>query len=159
MTPVRVLATLAIVMPEHSQPSRFLRVLIVDDHRCGRQGLSALLALQGDIEVVGEAANEREAVELANRHAPHVVVMAVERPPVGGPGAIPRIKTACPLVHVIALSIHDEVRERAMDEGADAFLVKGQPEGLLEVLRRLRDEVDRAEDDGRAKTQPAGDQG
>jgi DNA-binding NarL/FixJ family response regulator len=131
-------------MPEHPKPSRRLRVLIVDDHRSGRLGLSALLALQEDIEVVAEAANEREAVELANRHTPHVVLMGVERPPMGGPGAIRRIKTACPHEHVIVLSIHDDVQGRAMNEGADSFLVKGEPpDELLEALRRLRDQLDR----------------
>jgi DNA-binding NarL/FixJ family response regulator len=115
-------------------------VLIVDDHRSARHALAALLSLHQDVEVVGEAASESEALELANRHTLHVVLMGVERPPMGGVDAIRLIKRACPHVRVMVLSIHDDVRERAMNEGADAFLVKGgPPEGLLAALRQLHD--------------------
>jgi DNA-binding NarL/FixJ family response regulator len=125
-------------MTEQPQTAHPLRVLIVDDQSFARRALAALLSLQENIEIVGEAANGNEAIELAGRHRPHVVVMDVEMPVMDGMEATRRITRAWPHIHVVIFSMHDELRQRALKEGAHAFLVKGEkPERLLELLSQL----------------------
>jgi DNA-binding NarL/FixJ family response regulator len=130
-------------MPEQPQPSHLLRVLIVDDQASVRHALAAFLSLQQEIEVVGEAANGCEAVELARRCIPHVVLMDIEMPLMDGIEATRWIKQVLPHVRVVMLSLHDELRGRARQKGADDFLVKGEPpERLLELLGRLHQQVE-----------------
>ena len=73
-----------------------LRVLLVDDHEIVRQGLGSLLQEMPDVVVVGEAANGREAIHLANELRPDVVIMDVSMPLMSGEEATRQIKTSCP---------------------------------------------------------------
>jgi DNA-binding NarL/FixJ family response regulator len=117
-------------------------VLVVDDQESARQGLIALLSLQPDLEIVGEAANGREAIRLTTKHQPHVVLMDIEMPLMDGIEATRWIKQVWPHIKVVILSIHDELRERVLNEGADAFLAKGEPpERLLAILKQLHEQV------------------
>jgi DNA-binding NarL/FixJ family response regulator len=102
-----------------------VKVLIADDHRLIREGLRALLE-QAGVEVVGEAADGHEAVELARQLRPHVVVMDVGMPGLNGIGATKRIRVEAPLVKVIALSMHSDRRyvTAMLDAGASGYLLK-----------------------------------
>ncbi len=104
-----------------------LRVLIVDDSASARKGLKALLSLWPEIEVVGEAAGGREAIELIKEQRPDVVLMDARMPDVDGLRATRRIKAQWPEVGVIVLTVHADLGVEALCAGADAFLVKGCP--------------------------------
>jgi CheY-like chemotaxis protein len=115
-----------------------LRVLLVDDHRIVRQGIEAILAEAPDIEVVGQADNGREAVDLAHRLRPEVIVMDVAMPVMAGDEATRQIKQRLPHIRVIALSMFDDARvaDRMRRAGAAAYLLKTAPaEELLAAIR------------------------
>ena len=83
-----------------------IRILLVDDHAIVRQGFKMILSAQTDMEIVGEAANGREAVELADQLKPDIVVMDVAMPELNGIEATRRVVAAAPHIRVIALSMH-----------------------------------------------------
>ncbi len=115
-----------------------LRVLLVDDHEVMREGLATLLNEQGDLEVVGQANNGREAVELANRLRPDVVVMDVAMPVLAGDEATRQIKSQWPHMRVVALSMFEErdMSEAMRRAGAERYLLKTAPSD--EVLAAIR---------------------
>jgi DNA-binding NarL/FixJ family response regulator len=84
-----------------------IRVLLVDDHAILRDGIHALLALQDDIEVVGEAADGREAIEKARQLAPDIVLMDIVMPLMDGLEACRRICKENPKIRVIVLTQYD----------------------------------------------------
>src|SRR5690348_15695907 len=96
-----------------------IRVLIVDDHGVIRRGLRGFLDLLDDIEVVGEAENGRQAVDLAARLKPDVVLMDLLMPELDGLGAITEIKAAQPEVEIVALTsfIEEEKVTTALEAG------------------------------------------
>jgi DNA-binding NarL/FixJ family response regulator len=102
-----------------------IRVLIADDKRSARQGLKALLARIPEIEVVGEAADGQEAVDLTAVYHPDVVLMDVQMPKMDGLEATRRIKNQWPAVKIIILTLYSQHRHAALAAGADAFLLKG----------------------------------
>ena len=101
------------------------RVLIADDHPHALHGLRAMLAASPAIEIVGEAAHGREAVEQAEKCRPDVVVMDARMPVMDGLEATRLIKKRQPEVRVIVLPMYPLHRGEALAAGADAFLVKG----------------------------------
>lgn len=103
------------------------RVLIVDDNEHVRKDLRTALSLDGDIEIVGEAADGREAIGLAGSIQPDVILMDLEMPVMDGYESTRQIKTRCPSCKVIALTVHDyeSARTKAHEAGVDTFLVKG----------------------------------
>jgi DNA-binding NarL/FixJ family response regulator len=112
-----------------------IRVLIADDRLSSRNGLRALLATQLEIEIVGEAADGREAVHLVEQCQPDVVLMDLRMPVIDGLEATRMIKGRWPQVKVIALTMYSSHQSEALSAGADAFLVKGCPaEDLLEAI-------------------------
>lgn len=105
---------------------RKTRVLLADDHAVVRQGFRFILEAQPDMEVVGEAANGREAVDRAEQLKPDVVVMDVSMPELNGIEATRRIGEAAPRTRVLALSMHKDsvyVRE-ILKAGARGYLLK-----------------------------------
>jgi CheY-like chemotaxis protein len=115
-----------------------LRVLLADDHKIVREGIESMLVGEPDIEIVGQAGNGREAVDLACRLEPDVVVMDVSMPVMSGDEATRQIKRHRPQTRVIALSMHDEaqVSNRMRRAGAAAYLSKTAPsEELLAAIR------------------------
>jgi DNA-binding NarL/FixJ family response regulator len=117
------------------------RVLIVDDSRQVRQELRTLLPLAGDIEIVGEAADGREAIHLAQALQPEVVLMDLEMPVLDGYEATRQIKAGCPSCRVVAMTVHgyEEARQKAMQAGVDVFLVKGvSVEALIQAISEGR---------------------
>jgi DNA-binding NarL/FixJ family response regulator len=106
--------------------SKRIRILLVDDHAVVRQGFKMILAAQTDMEIVGEAGNGREAVELAGELKPDVVVMDVAMPELNGIEATRRLAETAPHARVVALSMHKDsvyVRE-ILRAGARAYLLK-----------------------------------
>jgi DNA-binding NarL/FixJ family response regulator len=115
-----------------------LRVLIVDDVEQVRQDLRTLLAVAGGIEVVAEASNGLEAIQLVETMGPQAVLMDLQMPVLEGYEAIRQIKASQPSCRVIALSVHDRLEEqhRAREAGADAFVAKGADyQVLLSAIR------------------------
>jgi len=102
------------------------RVLVADDHEIMREGLGALLAKESDMEVVGQAANGREAVELAARLLPDAIIMDIAMPDLNGIDATRQIKEKHPDVKIIGLSSHCERRLIAgmLKAGASGYLLK-----------------------------------
>jgi len=113
------------------------RVLIVDDVDQVRYDLGIALALSGELDIVGEAADGLEAVRLAERLSPDVVLMDLEMPLMDGYEATKWIKARCPFCKVVALTVHgyDEAREKACQCGIDAFLLKGAP--IQEIVQTI----------------------
>jgi DNA-binding NarL/FixJ family response regulator len=85
-----------------------IRVLIADDHTLVRDGIRSLLALTADIEIVGEAANGREALEKVRQLVPDVVLMDLAMPIMGGLEATRRIRREFPATKVLALTQYDD---------------------------------------------------
>src|SRR5512132_1930705 len=117
-----------------------IRILLADDHAVVRQGFKALLGAQPDMEIVGEAANGREAVELAEQGKPDIVVMDVAMPELNGIEATRRLLASLPHTRVIALSMHKDsvyVRE-VLRAGARGYLLKDSPPAdLLSAIRSV----------------------
>jgi two-component system, NarL family, response regulator NreC len=103
-----------------------IRILLADDHALVRQGFRMILEAQPDMEIVGQAGNGREAVELASKLHPDVAVMDVAMPELNGIEATRRITNVSPRTRVLALSMHKDsmyVRE-ILRAGARGYLLK-----------------------------------
>jgi two-component system nitrate/nitrite response regulator NarL len=117
-----------------------LRVLLVDDHLLFRKGLARLLDGQPDFEVVGEAKNGLEALEMARRLEPDLVLMDIRMPGSDGLEATGRIKAHLPKTQVVVLTVSDDPDDltAAVRHGADGYLLKDLlPELLFQQLRGL----------------------
>ena len=102
-----------------------IRLLLADDHAFCRKALRILLSTWPEVELVGEAQDGREALELVERTQPDVVLMDLQMPVCDGLEAIRCIKHRWPGVRVIALTVHGSSRPAAQAAGADCFLLKG----------------------------------
>jgi DNA-binding NarL/FixJ family response regulator len=106
-----------------------------------RQGLRSILESYADLEVVGEAADGEEAVDLAGRYQPEIVIMDVNMPRLNGIDATRRIKEASPHIVVIGLSVHTSPQnaEALLNAGAVAVVSKEQAaEDLYRTIERVR---------------------
>src|SRR5499427_4641907 len=116
------------------------RILLADDHAVVRQGFKLSLGAQPDMEIVGEAGNGREAVELAEKLRPDVAVMDVAMPELNGIEATRRITETSPRTRVLALSMHKDsvyVRE-ILRAGARGYLLKdAKEEDFLAAVRAV----------------------
>ncbi len=103
-----------------------IRVLIADDHTLVRQGIRSLLALAADIEIVGEAADGRQAVEKVRQLAPDVVLMDLAMPKMGGLEATRRIRKESPATKVLAVTQYDDSEYviPVIEAGARGFVTK-----------------------------------
>ncbi len=115
-----------------------IRILLADDHAVVRQGFKMILGAQPDMEIVGEAGNGREAVELAEALKPEVVVMDVAMPELNGIEAARRLAASTPHTRVLALSMHKDsvyVRE-ILRAGARGYLLKDS--GAADLISAVR---------------------
>ncbi len=121
-------------------PKKQITVMLVEDHPTVRKGLRALLNADGQFAVVGEAANGREAVALARKLRPEVILMDIAMPVLNGLQATRKIIAANPAARVIMLSAHsdDEYVESARVFGAVGYLEKQTSAGILaEAIRAV----------------------
>ncbi|HUT68811.1 MAG TPA: response regulator transcription factor, partial [Dehalococcoidales bacterium] len=103
-----------------------IRVLVVDDHTIVRDGICALLALAGDIEVVGEATNGNEALKMVSKLHPDVVLMDIAMPIMGGLEATRRISKEFPKTKVLVITQHDDKEYvfPVLESGASGLISK-----------------------------------
>jgi DNA-binding NarL/FixJ family response regulator len=117
-----------------------IRILAVDDHALLRDGISALIGNQSDMQLVAEASNGREAIELFRQHQPDVTLMDLQMPEMGGIDALSAIRGEFPEARIIVLTTYagDVQVFRAMKAGARAFLLKGLlRKELLDTIRAV----------------------
>lgn len=115
-----------------------IRILIVDDERLIRSALAAILAAEADFEVIGQAADGLEALELVEQLDPDVVLMDVSMPRMDGTRATRLITSACPGVKVIGLSMHDDdwMARTMLEAGASGYLEKAaELDTLIDTIR------------------------
>ncbi|MGH7181587.1 MAG: response regulator [Nitrospiraceae bacterium] len=113
-----------------------IRVVLADDHVLIRAGLRALLHSLPNIEVIGEASDGHEAVDVIARHQPDVVIMDIGMPGLNGVDSTRRIVKQCPGTRVVILSMHanEEYVGRALEAGAMGYLLKGAEPAELELV-------------------------
>jgi len=123
-----------------AQALKTVRFMIVDDQQIIREGLAGMLSSEPDLELVGVAENGREALELALTTKPHLVLMDLRMPLVGGAQAIREIRKVLPETRFIVLTVYDTDEELfdALRAGAKAFLLKDVSlEELVSVMRSV----------------------
>jgi len=116
-----------------------IRVLLADDHTVVRQGLRALLAAEEDIEIVGEAENGRQAIQLVKKLLPDVAVIDIAMPVLNGLEATRQITRSVPATKVLILSSYsdDEYVQQLTEAGAAGYLVKQT--AANELIKAIRE--------------------
>lgn len=115
-----------------------VRVMIADDHPLVRSGLRLLLEREGEFQVIAEAANGYEAIDLAALHKPDVILLDVGMPRLNGPDAAMSISQKVPTARIVMVSMHSDEAYvlRALKAGARGYLLKASPEA--DVLAAVR---------------------
>jgi DNA-binding NarL/FixJ family response regulator len=105
-----------------------IKVIIADDHRIVSEGIKQLLELDGDIEVIGQARNGIDCLDLMKKTNPEVLLLDINMPTLNGLGVLQRIrkKKTNDNIRILMLTIHNEVEylQRAMNFGADGYVLK-----------------------------------
>lgn len=118
-----------------------IRILIAEDQQLIRRAFATILAMESDIHVVGQAADGAEALELARRHRPDIVLMDLQMPRLDGIQATRRILADLPATHVVVLTTFDTdtLVFDAISAGAQAYLLKDASEAeILQTIRGVR---------------------
>ncbi|HEY7127635.1 MAG TPA: response regulator transcription factor [Ktedonobacterales bacterium] len=115
-----------------------IRVLLADDHDILREGLKALLTIQGGVEIVGEATTGRQTVELSEHLVPDVVLLDLSMPELDGLEVCRRIRAHQPQVRVLILTMHEreDYLHQALEAGASGYLVKRSAAAELRLALR-----------------------
>ena len=115
-----------------------IRLLLVDDQSLVREGLSSLLRAQADLEIVGQAANGREAIAIVRAQQPDVVLMDIRMPVMDGVAATRSLQAEFPQVKVLVLTTFDddEYLSQALHYGAKGYLLKDTPAAELAAAIR-----------------------
>lgn len=119
-----------------------IRVVIADDHALYRKGMGVVVELDGTAQIVGEASNGLEAVDVCSRLLPDVVLMDVRMPGVGGIEACARVRAAVPGTRILMLTMSDDESDlfEAIKAGASGYLLKDLPgEEVSAAIRRVHD--------------------
>jgi DNA-binding NarL/FixJ family response regulator len=115
-----------------------IRIVIADDHPIFRAGLQGLLSDQADFQVVGEAADGREAIAVVQHATPDVLLVDLQMPQLDGLGAIRQIRELAPNTRILVLTTYDSDGDilRAVEAGATGYLLKDTPrEELFRAIR------------------------
>ena len=115
-----------------------IRVLLVDDHHMVRDGLRVFLSVYDDLEIVAEAEDGEQAIELCAQVQPDVILMDIVMPNMDGPTATARIHKLFPQVQVLALTsfLEEGLVQRALQAGATGYLLKDvHPDKLAKAIR------------------------
>ncbi|TAK33154.1 MAG: response regulator transcription factor [Chloroflexota bacterium] len=118
--------------------SNSIRIVVADDHAIVREGIRLILQSQSDLEVVGEAATGREAIDLVAQHRPDLVLMDLAMPDLNGMEATLAIKSQHPEVQVLVLTMHDSQEQfyKMLQAGASGYVLKGSNKNdLLGAIR------------------------
>jgi DNA-binding NarL/FixJ family response regulator len=112
--------------------------MLVEDHTLLRVGLRALLSQDGDIEIVGEADNGRDAIRTIPQVCPHLIIMDLSMPGMNGIEAIAQIKRLYPQIRILVLTLHkaDEYIHESLKAGADGYMLKEASHEELRVAIR-----------------------
>lgn len=117
-----------------------IRILLAEDHTVVRQGLTAIIEDEPDMQVVAQARDGQQAVELYRQHQPHVVLMDLQMPNLDGVAAINHIRAEFPNAHIIVLTTYDGDEDiyRGLQAGAKGYLLKdATAEELLDAIRMV----------------------
>jgi DNA-binding NarL/FixJ family response regulator len=126
--------------PDVSLKTTSIRVMIADDHPALREGLSALLERQADLQVVAMAADGQEAIALVGSHQPDVILMDLRMPRLEGADAVAAICAQWPEARIIVLTTYDGDEDiyRALRAGAKGYLLKDAPcDELFTAIRQV----------------------
>ncbi|MGD9972935.1 MAG: response regulator [Desulfatirhabdiaceae bacterium] len=121
-----------------------IKVLLADDHSIVRAGLRRIVEESGDMVVVAEASNGREAIQLVQKNCPDVAVIDISMPDLDGLEVTGHLLSAYPDLPVIILTMHEEDQYvvRAIEAGAMGYITKrSAPEQLVTAIRQVRDGI------------------
>ena len=115
-----------------------ITIVLVDDHKIVREGLASILSEQPDVEVIAQAGNGRDAIDLTNRLKPNVVIMDVSMPQMNGEEATRQIKILSPETRIIAFSMFEdnEIVQKMYRAGAECYVLKTAP--CVNILAAIR---------------------
>jgi len=115
-----------------------IRILVVDDHQVVREGLRRMLELEVDIEVVGEAADAKEALTQVQLLSPEVILIDIKMPGIDGIELTRQLKEKQPACNVIMLTLYDEYLAEAIEAGAVGYLLKDiKRDELIRAIRAV----------------------
>jgi signal transduction histidine kinase/ActR/RegA family two-component response regulator len=129
-------------VPQAAAGGRKVRILLADDHTAIREAMADLFRSKDVFEVVAQAENGREAVELAKKNGPDIVLMDVSMPEMDGVEATALIRKTAPNVRVVGLSMHENeiTKKKMMSAGASAYIGKSTPlSKLVEIIRDIQE--------------------
>ncbi|HCU05207.1 MAG: hypothetical protein A2X77_01860 [Gammaproteobacteria bacterium GWE2_42_36] len=117
-----------------------IKIMIVDDHRLVRKGISSLLANASDISVVGEAESGEEAIQAAKEHRPHVILMDLQMQGIGGLEATKKLLRIFPHLKILVVTVceNDIFPSRLLDAGASGYITKNaSAEEIVLAIREV----------------------
>jgi two-component system invasion response regulator UvrY len=119
-----------------------IKVLLADDHAIVRAGLRRIVEEAGDLEVIAEAADGREAIRLVHKSMPDVAVIDISMPGLDGLEVVTQLQSSFPKLPILILTMHEEEQYvvRAISAGAMGYVTKrSAPEQLVKAIRRVHD--------------------
>lgn len=118
-----------------------INIVLADDHVLVRNGIKSMLESDADIQVIGEAGNGVEALEIASRLKPHILVLDIRMPEMTGLDAAARLKNVAPDTKAVILSMHDseDYVLQALDAGAYGYLLKDTDKNeFIKALKQVQ---------------------
>ena len=121
--------------------NKIIKILVVDDHKLVRTGIIGLLSTANDMQVVAEASNGEEAINLARKHSPDVILMDLQMPGMGGLEATRKLIRTIPDIKVLVVTICDSdvFPARVLEEKAAGYITKNcSQKELIEAIRKVQ---------------------